>query len=79
MQRFLSWLADVFCGLAAYTLSRWIWQGKGVEVWDYLGQELATFSVIYVLLRLVFKAFELLRTKRKEDRAVLKAAAKLKK
>ena len=61
MARFLSWLGEVVCGLAAYTLSRWLWQKQGDGVFANLWQELATFSVLFILLRLIFKGMELAR------------------
>jgi hypothetical protein len=52
---FLGWLADVFCGLASYVLSRWIWQKQGDGVFAHLWEELATFAAIYVLLKLTMR------------------------
>ena len=79
MARFLSWLGEVICGLAAYTLSRWLWQKQGDGVFANLWQELATFSVLFVLLRLIVKGMELARQRKKKERAVLKAAARIEK
>ncbi len=53
---FLAWLGDVFCGLAAYTLTRWIRPGSDPDaVFKNLPVELATFAGIYLLLKLAIK------------------------
>lgn len=52
---FFVWLGDVLCGLAAYTLSRWLWQKRGEGVFAHLLEELATFAGTFVLLKLLGK------------------------
>jgi hypothetical protein len=61
----LSWLGDVFCGLAAYVLSRWIWQKQGDGVFAHLWEELATFAFLYVLLKLTLRTIGGARRRRK--------------
>lgn len=63
---FFVWVGDVFCGLSAYVLSRWVWQKHGDGVFANLPQELATFAGAYVLLKLVFKSMGAARTRRHE-------------
>lgn len=53
---FFAWFGDILCGLAAYTLSRWIWQKHGEGVFSHLLEELGTFAGAFVLLRLMLKA-----------------------
>jgi len=69
---FLGWLGDVVCGLAAYTLSRWIWQKHGDSVFAHLPEELGTFALIYVLLKLVLKTIGVARRNRRAAKALQK-------
>ena len=69
----LAWLGDVFCGLAAYTLSRWIWQKHGDGVFAHLPEELGTFALLYVMLKLTLKALAMARRNRKAARALQKS------
>ncbi len=66
---FGTWLADVFCGLAAYTLSRWIWQKHGDSVFAHLPEELGTFALLFVMVKLTFKAIGIARKNRKAAKA----------
>lgn len=59
------WLEDVFCGLAAYILSRWIWQKDTGGVFNNLVEELGTFAVLYILLKLSLRGLGLIRRNRK--------------
>jgi hypothetical protein len=67
---FFSWLGDVFCGLASYTLSRWIWQKHGGGVFEHLPEELGTFALIYILLKLTLKTIGVARRNRKAAKAL---------
>lgn len=73
---FLAWLGDVFCGLAAYTLSRWIWQKHGESVFEHLPTELGTFAGIFVLLKLVLRAAGMARRSRQEAKAARRVLEK---
>ncbi len=75
---FFAWVGDVFCGLAAYTLSRWVWQKHGEGVFANLPEELATFAGVFILLKLLMKALGAARRKSAEGktaRRVLEKAA----
>ena len=78
---FFAWLGDVFCALAAYTLSRWFWDyhlkpenGKPEGILAHLPEELATFVVLYLMLKLIFKAIGLSRRNKKAARDLAKSA-----
>jgi hypothetical protein len=63
---FLVWVGDVFCGLASYTLTRWIRPGSDPDsVFKNLPVELATFAGIFVLLKLALKGIGIARRKPK--------------
>lgn len=75
---FFGWVGDVFCGLSAYVLSRWVWQKHGDGVFANLLHELATFAGAFVLLKLIFKAMGAARARRyeaKTARRLLEKAA----
>jgi hypothetical protein len=61
----LAWLGDVFCALAAYTLSRWIWEKHTESVFENLLPELGTFASLYILLKLSLKGIGLARRRKK--------------
>jgi hypothetical protein len=67
---FFGWIGDVVCGLSAYTLSRWIWQKHGVSVFSNLLEELGTFAILYVLLKLSLKAIGVARRNAKAAKAL---------
>ncbi|MBL9089447.1 MAG: hypothetical protein JNM10_20075 [Planctomycetia bacterium] len=73
---FFAWLGDVFCGLAAYTLSRWLWKEHDEGVFQNLPQELATFAGCFVLLKLLLKAMGIARRNRLEAKAARKVLEK---
>lgn len=50
----LAWLGDVVCGLSAYVLSRWIWKSVGTGPFDQLLEELATFAVLFLFLKVLW-------------------------
>jgi hypothetical protein len=58
-------LADVLCGVVAYSLSRWLWHGEH-GIWENLPRELATFFGIFLLLRLTLSAIGRARRQRLE-------------
>jgi hypothetical protein len=60
---------DVLCGLAAYTLARWLFEGQG-GVWENLPKELATFLGIFLLLRLTLSLWGRARRQRVEAERV---------
>ena len=62
-RKFLGWLGDTLCGLIAYTLSRWLWEGKSKGVFESLLPELGTFAACFVLLKLALKGIGLTRKK----------------
>ena len=73
---FGTWLGDVFCGLAAYTLSRWIWQKHGGSVFEHLPEELGTFALLFVMAKLTLKAIGIARKNRKAAKASAPPPAK---
>jgi hypothetical protein len=60
---------DVLCGLIAYALSRWLWEGQG-GIWANLPKELATFLGTFLLLRLVLAMWGRSRRQRLEAERV---------
>lgn len=73
---FFGWFGDVFCGLGAYTLSRWVWQKHGEGVFANLPEELATFAGVFILLKLLLKAFGAARRKGAEAKAARRVLEK---
>jgi hypothetical protein len=65
-------LVDVLCGVAAYTLSRWLWNNPQ-GIWDNLPKELATFLGIFLLLRLIVSMWGRARRQRIEAERVARS------
>jgi hypothetical protein len=64
---------DVLCGLAAYTLSRWLWGSEEGGIWQHLPKELATFLGIFLLLRLTVSMWGKARRNRIEAERVARS------
>ena len=73
---FFVWLGDVFCGLGAYTLSRWLWKDQDKNVFEGLPQELATFAGAFLLLKLLLRFLGIARRNRQEAKAARRVLEK---
>jgi hypothetical protein len=54
-----SWVVNALCGVVAYVVARWIWNGK--DVFQSLLWEVLTFLGVYILLQLLVRGRRLAR------------------